>query len=332
MDGCFACPVRCKKVVRVDDPYTVDPAYGGPEYETLASLGSNCGIADLKATAKGSELCNAYSLDTISTGVTIGFAMECFENGLLGMEDTGGIEITFGNADAMLRLIELIARREGFGDLLAEGSARLAQSIGAKADPYLTHVKGLEMGMHEPRLKMGLGLGYMVNPHGADHCCNIHDTAYTSEAGIKDLLPLGILEPVPVDDLGLHKVGLFKLIQCIQVLNDSMVLCLYLPYSVLQTVDLISAVTGWDTTTTELISIAERILTTARLFNIREGFTSDNDILPERFFHPKTDGFLSNRNIDRDVAEDAKGFYYTLMGWDASGVPLAGKIEELGIA
>jgi aldehyde:ferredoxin oxidoreductase len=116
MEGCFACPIRCKKVVKFDEPYSVDPVYGGPEYETLAALGSDCGIGDLKAIAKGNERCNAYSMDTISTGSTIAFAMECYEKGLFGKADTGGLELTWGNADAMLQLIELIARRESIGD------------------------------------------------------------------------------------------------------------------------------------------------------------------------------------------------------------------------
>jgi len=120
MEGCFACPVRCKKVVECQEPYQVDPAYGGPEYETLAALGSVCGIDNLHAVAKGAELCNAYSLDTISTGDIIGFAMECYERGLLTSEQTQGIRLEFGNAEAMLRMIELIARREGIGNLLAE--------------------------------------------------------------------------------------------------------------------------------------------------------------------------------------------------------------------
>ena len=127
MEGCFACPVRCKKEVEVSEPYKVDRAYGGPEYETIGAIGSCCGIDDLAAVSHGSALCNAYSLDTISTGVTIAFAMECYEKGLLTKEDTGGLELRFGNSESMIKAIELIARREGIGDLLAEGSVRAAK-------------------------------------------------------------------------------------------------------------------------------------------------------------------------------------------------------------
>jgi len=160
MEGCWGCPVRCKKICRFDDPYPVDPDYGGPEYETLASFGSNCGIDNLKAIVKANELCNAYGLDTISTGSVIAFAMECFERGLINTKDTGDIELKFGNDEALLKCIELIARRQGFGDRLAEGTARLAKKIGKGAEEFAIHVKGVDLGMHEPRLWPSVGLGF----------------------------------------------------------------------------------------------------------------------------------------------------------------------------
>jgi len=332
MDGCFGCPVRCKKKVEVKEPYPVDPAYGGPEYETLAALGSNCGIDNLKAIAKGNELCAAYSLDTISTGGVIAFAMECFEKGLLNDQDTNGIEVRFGNAETLLKLIELITRREGVGDLLAEGTVRAAQKIGRGAIDFAMQVKGLEAGMHEPRAKPGQGLGFMVNPHGADHCCNLHDTMYVVEGQMKKLRPLGILEPVPVDDIGSRKVALFRLIQLNRIVFDSLVLCQFLPYSFEQIADVTAAVTGWDTGVMEQLKVAERILTMARLFNIREGFTAADDKLPERFFQPKTDGVLADKPLDPEKLARAKSYYYTLMGWDAhTGVPLPEKLQELRI-
>lgn len=332
MDACFGCPVRCKKVVEVKEPYPVDPAYGGPEYETLAALGSNCGIDDLRAIAKGNELCGAYSLDTISTGGVIAFAMECFENGLLRLKDTGGLELRFGNTEAMLKLIELIARRQGIGDLLADGTLKAAQRIGRGAEQLTIQVKGLEAGMHEPRFKPGLGLGFMVNPHGADHCCNLHDSMYSVEGQMRELRPLGIVEPVPTDDIGPRKVALFRFIQLKRIMFDSAVLCLFLPYSWEQASRAVAAATGWDTGVTEQLRVAERILTMARLFNIREGFTADDDRLPPRFFQPKTDGVLANKPLDPVKMEKARSYYYTLMGWDArTGVPLPEKVEELGI-
>ena len=333
MEACYACPVRCKKVVKVDEPYSVDPAYGGPEYETLAALGSTCDISDLKAVAKGNELCGAYSLDTISTGVTVAFAMECFENGLLTTKDTNGIELKFGNAEAMVKIIELIARREGIGNLLAEGTARAAQRIGRGAEKFAMHSKGLEIPMHEPRVKAALGLGYEVNPHGADHVANMHDTFY-AQPGVQldKVKPLGVLEPLSADELGPRKVATFRDVHTFRVAIDSLVVCIMLPYDAKQLTDILAAVTGWKTSTTELLKVGERALTMARLFNIREGLSAADDKLPDRFFQPKRNGVLSTKHYSREQLEKAKSHYYTLMGWDAkTGIPTPEKLEALGI-
>jgi len=334
MDACFGCPVRCKKIVEVKEGhYQVDPAYGGPEYETLAALGSNCGVDDLKAISRGNELCGAYSLDTISTGAVIAFAMECFENGLLTKKDTGGLELSFGNAAATLEAIELIAHRRGIGYLLAEGVLRAAKKVGKGADAFAMQTKGLEPGMHEPRVKPGLGLGFMVNPHGADHCANLHDPGFAVEGGLGEMKSLGIIEPLPADDIGPRKVALFRLQQFKRIINDSMVVCLFLPYTIQQMADALSGATGWDTGVVEQLKVAERVLTMARLFNIREGLTADDDVLPDRFFQPKTDGVLSDKPLNREKMMKARSYYYTLMGWDPkTGVPLPEKIEELGVA
>jgi len=333
MEGCFACPVCCKKAVEFKEPYPVDPDYGGPEYETLAALGSNCDISDLKAISRANQLCSAYSLDTISIGGVIAFAMECFENGLLTTGDTGGIELRFGNAEAMLKVIDLIARREGIGDLLAKGAAQAAREIGGNAEDYAMQVKGLEAGMHEPRLKAGVGLGFAVNPHGADHANLLHDDLFAAErVELNKVKPLGILEPISADDLSPRKVSLLRYIQQTRTISDSLVLCMFLPYDYEQTVGILSAATGWRTSTVELLKIADRIMTLARVFNVREGFTAADDKLPKRFFQPKTSGALANSAIDPEQLEKAKHYYYMLMGWDReTGVPLAEKLEELDI-
>jgi aldehyde:ferredoxin oxidoreductase len=331
MDGCYACPVRCKKVVEFKEPYVVDQAYGGPEYETLASLGSDCGVEDIKAIARGNEMCNAYSLDTISTGSTIAFAMECFENGLLSKEDTGGIDLRFGNAEAMLQCIELIARQEGFGKMLAEGTKRMVKKLGPKAAKYAMQVKGLEAGMHDPRTKTGMGLGFMLNPHGADHVCGIMDGFYAQKPMLKPVEPMGVLEPVDVMDIGPHKVDIFKMSHCKSVVDDSLVVCVFLGYSYQLAADVVSAITGWNVGPNELLTVGERILTLFRLFNLREGFTRADDKLPERFFQPKTDGALADKTFDPEAFERAVDFYFALMGWDSNGVPLPDKVEALYI-
>jgi len=333
MEGCYACPIRCKKVVQVDESYSVNPDYGGPEYETLAMIGSNCGVSNLEAIAKGNELCGAYSLDTISTGGAIAFAMECFENGLLHSKDTDGIEMRFGNADAMLKMIEMINKREGIGDILAEGPAQAAQKIGKGAIEFAMQVKGLAIPAHEPRLKAVLGLGYEVNPHGADHCANLHDTMFSQPGrNFDNVKSLGILEPIPADDLSPGKVSMFRYIHQFRIAQDSLVLCQFVPYDVNQAADILAAVTGWSTSTTELLRISERTLTMARLFNIREGFGATDDKLPNRFFQPKRNGVLSTKFYDPAQLEKAKSYYYTLMGWDAkTGVPTPEKLQDLNI-
>jgi len=331
MGTCFACAVACKKIVRVEEPWNVDPAYGGPEYETLAALGSNCGVDDLKAICKANELCQKYSLDTISTGVTIGFAMECFENGLLSEKDTGGVDLSFGNAEVMVEMVEMIGERKGIGDLLAEGVKRAAERIGNGAEKFAVHVKGQEVPMHEPRLKRGLGLGYAVSPTGADHMHNIHDTLLVPEVPER-YKSLGILEAVPVEDLGPRKIRLFKYVMTWRSLNNSLVMCLFPPWSVQKKVDIVQSVTGWNTTAFELMKVSERAINLARIFNTREGFTEEDDWLPPRFFYPKTSGALSGTAIDSKKLRKAKTTYYGMMGWDKQGVPTRTKLEELDIA
>lgn len=331
METCFACAIRCKKAVRVENRWNVDPAYGGPEYETLAALGSNCGVDDLEAICKANELCQRYSLDTISTGVTIGFAMECFEKGLLSEENTGGLDLTFGNAEAMVKMVEMIGERKGIGNLLAEGVKKAAERISNGAEEFAIHVKGEEVPMHEPRLKMGLGLGYAVSPTGADHVHNIHDTLFASEIP-EQYKSLGILEPVPVEDLGPKKIRLFKYVTAWRSLDNCLVMCRFPPWSVQQKVDIVRAVTGWNTTAFELMKVSERAINLARIFNIREGFTEEGDWLPPRFFQPKTSGTLSSTAVDPEKLRKAKTTYYDMMGWSKKGVPTRAKLEELDIA
>ena len=331
MGTCFACAVACKKEVKVTEAWNVDPAYGGPEYETLASLGSNCGVSDLKAVCKANELCQRYSIDTISTGVSISFAMECFEHGLLTKEDTGGMDLSFGKAESMVKLVELICEKRGLGALLAEGTKRVAEHIGHGAEEFAIHVKGQEVPMHDPRLKRGEALGYAVSPTGADHVHNIHDTFLYPQLP-KKYESLGILEAVPVEDFGPKKVRLFKYVSEWRTLNNFLVMCLFTPWSVTQKVEIVRSVTGWNTTAFELMTIVERGNTLARIFNLREGFTEKDDWLPPRFFKPKTSGALNETSVNPEDLQKAKVLYYDMMGWTEQGVPKQSRLEELDIA
>jgi len=335
--ACFACPVGCKRVVKVDEPYKVDPAYGGPEYETLGSFGSNCGVDDLKAVAKAAEICNAYTMDTISTGMAVAFAMECFENGILTKDDTGGLDLKFGNAEAMLKMAEMIAKREGLGDVLAEGVKRAAEKIGKGAEKFALHVKGREIPMHEPRLKTGVGLGYAVSPIGADHTQMEHDPCFEEKNPfLEELSPIGILEPVKSIDIGPRKVRLFTYLQQWWTLGDCVELCLFATaparvWRIPQVAQMVNAVTGWDTTVWELMKVGERCTTMARAFNVREGFTKDDDWIPERFFEPLEGGPLKGYKLSKDEFKQAIATYYQMMGWDEGGVPTKAKLEELDV-
>jgi aldehyde:ferredoxin oxidoreductase len=331
MESCYACAVSCKKVAILDEPYSVDPAYGGPEYETAASLGSNCGVADVYALTKASERCNALGLDSISAGGTIAFAMECFEAGLLTTEDTGGLELRFGNAEAMLQLLELISARRGIGDLLAEGTKRAAERIGPDAERFAVHVKGQELPYHDPRIQHGLGLGYAVSYTGADHCHSAFDRSYEQEPGMDGVRNLGVLEPMPATWLGPEKVRAIIYGGLRAHLNNCLGLCNFLPYRNDQVVEAVRAVTGWDTNAWELWKAAERMVTLARAFNVRQGFTPADDRLPPRMAEPLgPDG--PGEPIDPAAVEAALPLYYEMMGWDpATGVPRPAKLHELDI-
>jgi len=330
MGTCFACAIACKKEVKVDEPWKVEPEYGGPEYETLASLGSNCGVSDLKAVCKANEICQRYSIDTISTGTTISFAMECFEHDLLTLEDTGGIDLSFGNAESMLKMIEMIGEKRGLGAVLAEGTKRAAKKIGNGAEEFAVNVKGEEVPMHDPRLKRGEALGYSVSPTGADHVHNIHDTFLYPKLP-NSYNSLGVLEAVPVEDFGPKKVRLYKYVGEWRTLNNFLVMCLFTPWSVTQKVEIVRAVTGWNTTAFELMKVVERGNTLARIFNLREGFTEKDDWLPPRFFKPRTSGNLKNAVSAKDL-HNAKLLYYDMMGWTEKGVPKKSALDELDIS
>jgi aldehyde:ferredoxin oxidoreductase len=330
-DNCYACPIFCKRVVKTGEPHNVDPRYGGPEYETLGSLGSTCGIDDLDAICKGNELCNAYGLDTISAGVTIAFAMECYERGLVTKDDLDGLDAKFGNAETMLQLLEKIARRQGVGDLLAEGSLRVARKWGKGTEEYAMQIKGQEVPMHEPRLKMGMGVGYALSPTGADHCHNAHDTVFVNSSSAYEDLGIGG-GPIPASDLSERKVRILSHMLPERHFNNCVGLCNFVGWGHDKTVELVRAVTGWKSTKLELFKVAERAINLAKCFNIREGFTDRDDVLPKRFYEPFLTGPLAGVAPTPEAVEEAKRTYYEMVGWDReTGIPLRGKMKELDI-
>jgi len=341
IEGCFACPIRCKRVVEVDkENLKVNPQYGGPEYETIAALGSLCGISDLGYVAKANELCNKYTMDTISTGMAIAFAMQCYEEGILSSQDTGGLVLKFGNKEVMLQLVEMIANRQGIGHLLAEGTYRASQKIGKGSNQFIHQVKKQEVPMHDPRLKNGVGLQYALSDYGADHMKAAHDPVFkdVESWGVKMMKGLGIMEPVSPIDIGQKKVSLFKILDIYWSLLDTLGVCDfgYVPRS-LGTMDelleIIRSATSWNATWFELMRLGERSINMARIFNYREGFSSKDDVLPEVFFHPFKGGPLDGKMaINRENFQKAIKLRYELMGWDSkTGIPSEAKLIELGL-
>ena len=334
--SCYACAVRCKREVAIDGQVS---AYGGPEYETIGAFGPDCGINDLQAIAKANELCNAYMLDTISTGATIAFAMECFEHGLIGLDVTEGIDLRFGNTEAMLIMVERIARRKGFGNLLAEGSKRAAEQIGGDAHFFAMQVKGQEFAMHEPRGKYNVGMGYAISEIGADHLVVTHDTTIASPESMafKNAQSLGIRQAQPARTLNDAKMEQFYILEKWNSLEKVIGYCFFgpAPRSYIQPNDVVATVneaTGWNLSMENALQIGERATNMARVFNAREGFSRKDDCLPERLFQPLENGALAGQCMQHDEFEQALTSLYNLKGWDPeTAIPSRKRLEELSL-
>ena len=335
---CYACAVACKREVEVKE-LGVTPKYGGPEYETLAATGSLCGINDLNALALINQLYAQYVLDSISTGAVIAFAMECYEQGIIDQRTTGGLDLTWGNVDATIALIHQIGKREGFGTLLGEGVKRAAQQLGQGAEKYALHVKGQELPMHDPRGKKGLSLAYALSPTGADHMEAPHDPLYAGfHTQGHPMGVLGLIEPLDPLDLDSKKVRAFFETQKVWSFYNSVGMCDFVgaPLNVMELtplVDYVNSVTGWNLSLYEAMKIGERANTLARVFNNREGFTPDDDVLPQRLHEGIGNGALKGSRVEPDKFFAARRTYYEMAGWDSeTGQPTATKLAELSLS
>jgi len=339
-DTCYACIVKCKRVVAIDEPdLKVDPVYGGPEYETLTFFGSMCGVGDLKLLSKASADANMYGMDTISAGSTIAWAMEAKARGLL---DDKGLGLAFGDGPSVLRAIEAIARRQGVGDLLAEGSLRAAKTLGAAAVDLTVTVKGQELPAHMPQHKRSLGLIYAVNAFGADHQSSEHDSMLRAKPGSlhrRRLAELGEFGDLDLRDLSDDKVRFAYRTQCFYSALDSLGLCQFVwgpswqLYGPAETVELVRYGAGWDVTMDELLAAGERRIHLMRAFNAREGIGKDADVLPKKLFQPLGGkGPTAGVALTPDEFEHARASYYQLSGCDpATGYPTRGKLAALGL-
>ncbi|MEM5822429.1 MAG: aldehyde ferredoxin oxidoreductase family protein [Ignisphaera sp.] len=309
---CEACSVGCGRIVEVDGKI-ID----GPEYETVASLGSNLLNADLEVIMLANYLCNNYGMDTISTGVTIAFAIECAEKGIIGKEELG---VEWGKSKEIIKLINRIAMREGIGDLLAEGVKKLSESLSGETRSFAMHVKGLEVPMHDPRAFASWALGYATSNRGA---CHTYAPVYYIEKGLT-FPEIGLPEPLERFDVK-TKPKSVKLIQDMTEFLDSMVMCRFCLYSgiklplILRTV---KAVLGIELSVEDAMKIGERIFNIKRYINNIQGISQNDDELPPRLFEPLnppggSQGFVV-RGFDALLKE-----YYELRGWNPDGtVPL----------
>ena len=334
---CLGCPDAHYRVVETKGRYVTDPTYGGPEYETCASFGSLCMNDDLEVIAKANELCNKYSIDTIAAGVCVAFAMECYEKGLITRNDTEGVDLSWGNGDAIIEMIHKIAKRKGIGDILAEGVKKASQKIGGGSEAWALHVKGAELAMHDPRGKKGMGLTYATSDRGATHLQIHHDDNWENPANAAPEIGIdSSLVPQSRTETGPRKAKLVKICEDLMALYNSLVVCRFIFYpagvSIRNLTGLFRSVTGWDASSTELLQVGERSFNLTRAFNAREGFTRKDDNLPTRVMSPLAEGPLKGEAYSPDVLQSMLDLYYDYRGWDRErGWPKREKLQELGL-
>lgn len=325
---CYACPVACKREVEVKEgPHKLGPA-PGPEYETVANFGSLVLNDNLEAIAKASELCNRYGMDTITGGSTIAFAIECWEQGIIGAAETGGIELRWGDADLLLRLIELIARGEGFGHDLGIGSAALAKRWGAAAEDLTSTVKGLEAPAHDPRGAHGLALSYATGARGADH---VNCMTYAYESGTAVFPALGYTD-MPVGQSSDDKADkVFNLQNLGAAFYGAASVCHLggFAFEEQDLLDMLAAVTGVERSFEDLLRLGERLWLLKRVISNLRGVTAADDRLPKKLRMPLEAGGAagSSPDLEKMLAE-----YYPIRGLDENGRPTRAALERVGLA
>jgi aldehyde:ferredoxin oxidoreductase len=326
--ACFGCPIACGRHIRLTEGPYAPLNCAGPEYETVGLIGGSCLIDDLAVICQANELCNRFGLDTISTGATIAFAMEAFEKGIIGLGDTGGVELTWGNGPALLEMIGKIARREGIGDLMAEGSRKMAVALGKNAVEFAVDVKGLEPSAHDPRRFFSQALSYATAARGA---CHNASWSHPYEMGLS-MPEIGI--PEPQDPYRIEgKAEMTAKLQDLMSVMDALILCRFAQVgkavNVINMVDWLRLITGRETDVEGFMRTGERIFTLKRLYNTRIGISRKDDFLPPRFLTLNRKGEdLTNQlpPMGRLLAD-----YYEYRGWSEGGIPTTEKLRELGL-
>ena len=327
---CYACPVACGRGTEIRQGKWKGARGEGPEYETTDTLGAMCGVDDLNAITMANYRCNEYGLDTISAGATIAFAMECYQRGILKSDQTGGVALEFGNADLVVDLVEKIGKREGIGNLLAEGTRRMAEILGSGSEHFAMQVKGLELPAYDPRAAKITGLGYVTANRGGDHM-----NGYIQGPTFIDM-PFLIVEDSTIrNPFVANPQDAHVLIDMENSLNvlDAIGGCKFMGVLVSadEIVDLVQAATGWDFNLDEFHRCGDRLQTMARAYGAREGLRREQDILPGRLMlDPLPDGPAQGMVLERSTLEKMKDAYYEMRGWDiATGIPTPAKLHEL---
>ncbi|MBK8880871.1 MAG: hypothetical protein IPN67_00365 [Bacteroidales bacterium] len=336
---CPGCPNNCIKRIHPNGSDDLDPRASGIHQEITGTMGPNIGINDLDMIFRYNNLCNQYGLDPTSLGFTISFAMELFEKGILTGED--GDALKFGDGNGILKMIQNIALRMGLGSILAEGTKRASEIIGKGSIRYAMQVKGLEMVPFEPRSQTNLAMGYSVAPTGPRYDICEHDWDFDTKVGWAHSLTLcrtlGILERIPMNYIGPEKVKMFKQLLTIWSAADALDMCIFAiaPTRLLslpQMAQMLHAVTGWETSDHEIMRIGERRLHLMRWYNQREGITSADDILPERFYsEPIGDGPRIGDVIDKENFKNAIKMFYEMIGWDENAIPRPATLYDHGL-
>lgn len=314
--ACFACSIGCGRVTEVKSGEFIGKGEG-PEYENIFGLGSCIGVSDLEAIAKANYLCNEFGIDPISAGATISCAMELFEKGYID-EKTAGFPLRFGDAKTLIKLIGMIGRREGFGDILAEGSYRIAERFGHPE--FSITVKRQELAAYDPRGAKGMGLGYATSNRGACHL-----RSYTISPEILGLPEK--LDPFTIE--GKH--NWVKGFQDFTSVIDSTGLCIFSTFAIGQKeiLNLLNTATGFNYTADEISIIGERIWNLERLFNIHCGFTRKDDTLPPRLLtEPLPSGAAKGQVVELQPMLER---YYEVRGWDENGIPRQDTLRRLGL-
>jgi aldehyde:ferredoxin oxidoreductase len=314
--------------VRIDDgQFASQDESHRPEYETLAAVGALCRNDSVESVMRANEICNRYGIDTIGVGGVVAFAIECYENGLLSKADTGGLELNWGNAAAVVALTELVAKREGFGAVLADGSKRAAEQIGQGSERYAMHVGGRELPMHDPRATPNHGMFYIADATPAQHCgpqgMGLLDQGVA--LGSDPLLQSDSQGPFEDYD---EKGELYARGSAYWQLLSSAGLCtLYAVFDAPPVLELLRPVTGWDIDWAEGLKAGRRIQTLRQAFNVREGLSPEDFHYPKRFKEPLSAGPAAGHDIP---FEDMRRDYFGAMGWDPmTGRPTAETLADL---